>query len=543
MGIGGGLLIIGGVLLIGGTIAEDVVTGGIGFLDDPLTIGGGAAGIGEGWGLLGSAFALAWPPDRVERRRAKSKGETRMISDELPWQVQGDETLPLTMFVGVSAPARVDRALAIEVLREAIALAQGWIGLDVTWSTLVWVDEDDARPSVKKASRPGLNWEFASSRPGTVQTIHLNGVCTALAQFPTHPKHMIADVTARFPVSVRGRDVGRMSVTISVQRWAMFGAGQDMAWVAGPVSPWVLRNAETLGADTGYAIADRVRASDDQSALERRSQVPYAGFGSEPDVWGYGWGTLLSPAHVGKIGGVAGLTGLPDARVQELAGGRVWVTLGEDPSQVSDAVMWHLRDVLQPAFPAPGVRWEDLAVVPAPAAPSTVEEVRAAWQSAADAARTAGRERGMDWPVGFTLSADVPELVVPHATSFAGGLIMFEGLGAQEAAVLLDRLDAEVLDQRDGAGPTLRTALRAAVAHPGVILLTGHAVGPDREDERVTVDGMHLHNDPLLNQLGPNELGPAWQRVQDLGINDALATPDELRAPTTPDGHWTAWWD
>src|SRR4051794_27129085 len=57
-GIGGGLLVLGGALLIGGTVAEDVVTGGAGILDDPFMIGGGWAGISEGSELLASAFAL-----------------------------------------------------------------------------------------------------------------------------------------------------------------------------------------------------------------------------------------------------------------------------------------------------------------------------------------------------------------------------------------------------------------------------------------------------------------------------------------------------
>jgi len=39
------------VALIGGTLAEDVVTGGLGILDDPLTLGAGAAAVRAGWVL------------------------------------------------------------------------------------------------------------------------------------------------------------------------------------------------------------------------------------------------------------------------------------------------------------------------------------------------------------------------------------------------------------------------------------------------------------------------------------------------------------
>jgi RHS repeat-associated protein len=50
--VAGGLAILGGALLIGGTIAEDVGTGGVGILDDPVTIGGGTAAIRAGWALV-----------------------------------------------------------------------------------------------------------------------------------------------------------------------------------------------------------------------------------------------------------------------------------------------------------------------------------------------------------------------------------------------------------------------------------------------------------------------------------------------------------
>ena len=66
-----------------------------------------------------------------------------MSPDSLPWQAEAD-VLP-TFFVGVSAPARVDREVAVDVLRGAVDLATSWIGLDVTWSTIVLIAEDNVR--------------------------------------------------------------------------------------------------------------------------------------------------------------------------------------------------------------------------------------------------------------------------------------------------------------------------------------------------------------------------------------------------------------
>ena len=374
-----------------------------------------------------------------------------MSSDSLPWQA-GSDVLPM-FFAGVSAPGRVDREVAIEVLRGAVDLATAWIGVDVTWSTFISVAEDDMRAPMEKMSRPGLDWEFIAARPGTAALILLTGVCTDLADYPWHPNHTVAEVAVWFPVFVAalGRDAGRMCVGVSVQRWAMYGSGENMPWIAGPVGPWVARSVEIMGADTGYAILDQVKGSHSQSPLESRSMPPVGGYGAAPDVWGYGWGTLLSPAHLERIGGVEVLEG---AQVEQLPGGRVWVTLGDDPSQVPEAAMWRLHEALQPAFPAPRPQSIE-EPVDERAIPRTVEDVREAWQAAAAAARAAGRSGGMFGRVGFTLDARVPEVVVPHATVFTDGLIMFEDLDAAAAAVLLDGLDAEALDERAGPGPTL----------------------------------------------------------------------------------------
>src|SRR6478735_5962683 len=87
----------------------------------------------------------------------------------LAWQAESD-VLP-TFFAGVSAPARVDREVAIAVLRGAVNLATSWIGLDVTWSTFMSVAEDDLRTPVEEMSRPGLDWEFVTARSGAADWI------------------------------------------------------------------------------------------------------------------------------------------------------------------------------------------------------------------------------------------------------------------------------------------------------------------------------------------------------------------------------------
>lgn len=318
--------------------------------------------------------------------------------------------------------------------------------------------------------------------------------------------------------------------------------------------------------------SNAARARDDQSAWERRAWFPHGRRDPRRSLWGYGWGTLLSPAHRDLVGGVERLRSVPGARVREVAGDRTWLTLGPDPAQVPDSAMWALHEVLVPALPAvdevavaavaesqrqadaiaASTREAPFGAGPSSAGPPTAVEIRRRWAADAEAARAAGRGPGPWGPVGFTLDAGVPEVVGPFAT-FGGpelDLVWFQGLGAQAAVVLLDRLGAAALDARAGSGPSLRAALGAAVAHPGVVLVRGHMVGPGRDDERITVEGVHVVGDPVLAGLGAGDLAQAWARVVELGIDDADSEPDELRPPDDEDdepgaisGAWTVWWD
>ncbi|WP_421733642.1 hypothetical protein [Cellulomonas sp.] len=465
-----------------------------------------------------------------------------MSTERPPWQMPDGDLLP-TLFGGLSTPGCVEREVVVEVLRSAVELARSWIGVDTTWTTYVWVAGERWNVPVSTIRRHGVDWDFISTKTGLPTKIDIEGICTPLAAYPTNPKHTVAELSVSFPDPDDGPGGARTLVGLSVHRWAMYSSGEDLPWFTGPLNAWVERSAERLGAFTGYSILDRVRASDGMSAMEYRGESPDEGFGGvPPNLWGYGWGTLLSPLHLERLGGVEPLAALPGARVATLSGGRVWVTLGDDPSIVPDETMWQLLTVLSPLLPTPVDRG-DREPVDQPVVPATAEGVRTFWQAEADAARAGGRVSGLFGPVGFTLDAHVPELVMPVAVGPGGELVQFEGLGARAAAALLHRLGPAVLDARLGPGPTLRTALSAAVVHPGVVLLTGHAVGPGREDERVTVDGLHLQDDPILKRLTPGQVDEAWQRVLDLGIDDAAAPPDELRAPQEPGGPWTVWWD
>ncbi|WP_315094402.1 hypothetical protein [uncultured Cellulomonas sp.] len=463
-----------------------------------------------------------------------------MTSDN-PWQLPAAGDVPQTLFGGVRVVQRIERERVVEALRSAVAMVQACIGVDVTWWTSTATDQDGPDATAQDLMRPGLDWAFVHDRPGAASWIALSGASTSLLGHPGHPQREVAHVVARFPehVLALGADVGSTSVAVSVQRWAMYGSGEDLRRVAAPLSDWMLQTAVSLGCDTGYAILDTVDAFDPASAWQRRTGLAV---GTEEDatgLWGYGWATLLSDHHVDRAGGLDVLSAIAGAEVRDVPGRRAWVSLGDDPAAVPDAALHALHATLLPAFPD-GDPEPHAAVLP-----PSVADVTSRWRADVAAARAAGRTVGAFGPVGFTLDAGVPALVVPHVEWVGPDLdfLPFTGLGADAAGALLDRLDAGVLDVRTGAGPTLRTALRAAVAHPGVVLLTGHVVGPGRDDERLTVEGAHLH-DPVLAGLDRAAVAAAWQRVVALGLDDALGSPDELRAPTEdePDA-WTVWWD
>ena len=184
-------------------------------------------------------------------------------------------------------------------------------------------------------------------------------------------------------------------------------------------------------------------------------------------------------------------------------------------------------------------------------------------------------------PRGWTFDLGVPDLLAPYASASALeayralgapvgagersgpggsiGLLHFAGLGATEAAILLERLPPGDLLDRQNFSPTLGAFLRSAVAYPGEVELHGYCVGPDREDERVSVEGVLLYAHPelIIAQETPWREAPhpascqcaeLWRIAQhDYGLADAECPPDEygrFRSRRRPDEHcWRLWWD
>lgn len=156
---------------------------------------------------------------------------------------------------------------------------------------------------------------------------------------------------------------------------------------------------------------------------------------------------------------------------------------------------------------------------------------------------------------GWLLHTGVVDLLEPFLTWLPtddGDLARFGGLDGTTAAVLLERLPAAELDDRQNDAPTLGTLLTAAARHPENVELHGYLVGPARTDERLTVEGLCAYGAPdveISEGHGPGcgcaELW-AWV-VAELGIDDAGRMPDDIRAVAGrragDERAWCLWWD
>lgn len=185
-------------------------------------------------------------------------------------------------------------------------------------------------------------------------------------------------------------------------------------------------------------------------------------------------------------------------------------------------------------------------------------------------------------PRGWTFELGLPDIVAPFASpasvaayralldggqpaeaawrQVGSGLLYYAGLDGEAAQVLLDRLPADELGDRQNDSPTLGAFLRSAAAHPGVVELHGYCVGPDREDERFSVEGVLIYAHPELNvdavdywsgeetrHTDACECRELWRIAQEeYGLADALCFPDEISRFAAGWRHddqcWRLWW-
>jgi hypothetical protein len=103
-------------------------------------------------------------------------------------------------------------------------------------------------------------------------------------------------------------------------------------------------------------------------------------------------------------------------------------------------------------------------------------------------------------------------------------------------------LNRTQLAERQNDSPTLGAILDSAIAHPGKVEVHGYAVGPDRDDERLTAEGVFIYDDTLTDQAAVTRA--AWAEY---GLGNAASAPDEVHRVENPwrpgEKAWRLWWD
>lgn len=172
-------------------------------------------------------------------------------------------------------------------------------------------------------------------------------------------------------------------------------------------------------------------------------------------------------------------------------------------------------------------------------------------------------QQGLYGKTGWTVESGVWSTIVKHLSvaedyqapqdaSEVPDFVHFEGLKADLAQELLQKLTPENLQDCQNYGPTARSLLQACVDHPEEIELTGYYVGPSRLDERVSIEGFVDYGHQEYEICMPHDLNCQCQTLwnalsKDYKLEGYEDTPDELfrlKPSWNPCRFgWWVWWD
>ena len=131
--------------------------------------------------------------------------------------------------------------------------------------------------------------------------------------------------------------------------------------------------------------------------------------------------------------------------------------------------------------------------------------------------------------------------------------VPFRGMDAATAADLLARLPALALADRQNLSPSLKTMLRACAGADGRVRLSGYGIGPQRDDERLSVEALWVADADLqgyevfAEHRRVCQCSALWERVKERYELDARCIPDDI-VRTRPEWAgggvgWWMWWD
>ncbi|AYD89901.1 hypothetical protein D4740_01680 [Actinomyces sp. 2119] len=131
--------------------------------------------------------------------------------------------------------------------------------------------------------------------------------------------------------------------------------------------------------------------------------------------------------------------------------------------------------------------------------------------------------------------------------------VPFRGLDTATARELLSVLPGRALSDRQNRAPSLGALLAACASADGSVRLSGYGIGPQREDERLSVEAVWVGDTDLAEYKVDERHGPGcqcdslWQAVARRYRLDAQDGPDEVlrTRPEWAGGAqgWRLWWD
>lgn len=131
--------------------------------------------------------------------------------------------------------------------------------------------------------------------------------------------------------------------------------------------------------------------------------------------------------------------------------------------------------------------------------------------------------------------------------------VPFAGMDAAGAAALLEALPQEALGDRQNLAPSLGSLLRACSRAGDTLRLSGYGIGPQRPDERVSVEAVWVSDPDLAGYKVSAGHAPGcacqelWDQVRRRYDLDYESVPDEVLwlRPEWADGRqgWWLWWD
>lgn len=116
-------------------------------------------------------------------------------------------------------------------------------------------------------------------------------------------------------------------------------------------------------------------------------------------------------------------------------------------------------------------------------------------------------------PRGWLLDHGLADILEPFAVIAHDrhDLTRIAGLDGGAARRLLRRLPESELGERQNDAPTMRDLLTVIATHPRVVTGIGYVVGPDRWDERLSLEGLQIADTDLLGfepDILPGRLPP-----------------------------------